>query len=106
MRNVAFGNRQRIGHAVKTMAHQGDRRGFNSDIAAAAHGDPDIRLGQRRASLIPSPTIATLCPWPLQTLNGIGFTVRQHAGDHFINAGSLAIAFAVVGLSPVSITSR
>ncbi len=82
------------------MAHQGDRRGFNSDIAAAAHGDPDIRLGQRRGVVNPIANHRHFVPLALQTLNGIGFTVRQHAGDHFINAGFFGDSLRGGGVIP------
>lgn len=68
------------------MAHQSDRCGFNGDIAAAAHGDTDIRLRQRRGVVNTVADHRHFMSFALQTFNGIGFAVRQHAGDHFINA--------------------
>jgi hypothetical protein len=48
-------NRERI------RAHEGHAGGFHGHVRAGAHGEAEIGSGERRASLIPSPTMAT-CP--------------------------------------------
>ena len=39
-------------------------------------------------------------PLALQTLNGVGFTIRQHAGNHFINAGFFGDGIRGSGVIP------
>ena len=68
------------------MAHQGDSRRFNGDIAAAAHGDAHIGLRQRGRIVDTVADHRHLVPLALQAFNRIGFTVRQHSGNHLINA--------------------
>ena len=68
------------------MAHQGNRRRLNGDIAAAAHGDPHIGLRQRGRIVDTVADHRHLMSLALQELNRIGFTVRQNPGNHLINA--------------------
>jgi hypothetical protein len=88
------------------MAHQGDRRGFNGDIAAAAHGDPDIRLGQRRGIVDAVADHRHLTPLALQRLMASALPSGSTPAITSSMPASLAMALAVVGLSPVSITRR
>ncbi len=69
------------------MAHQGDRRRFDGDIAAATHGDPNIRLGQRRGIVNAVANHGYAAALILQFDNRIRFAVRQHTRDHLINTG-------------------
>ncbi|MNY33783.1 hypothetical protein D3C86_1680780 [compost metagenome] len=80
-----FGDRQRIGNAHQTVAHQGNRRCLNRDIAPAAHRNPDIRLRQRGCVVDAITDHRHLSTLALQFDNRVGFAIRQHACDHLIN---------------------
>ena len=69
------------------MAHQGDRRGFNGDIAPAAHRNAYVSLRQRRGVVDAVAHHRHLATLTLQVLDGVRFAVRQHARDHLINTG-------------------
>ena len=80
------------------MAHQGNRRRLNGDIAAAAHGDPHIGLRQRGRIVDTVADHRHLMPFALQALNRIGFPVRQHPGNHLINARLFGDSFGGGGV--------
>jgi hypothetical protein len=50
------------GDAREVALQQRDARALDRDIGAGAHGDADIGGGKRRASLTPSPAMATIRP--------------------------------------------
>ena len=52
----------RLHHLGEFAADQGDVRRLDGDIRAGADGDAHVGLLERRASLMPSPTMATC--WP------------------------------------------
>ena len=53
------GQLERIDHRVQVLPHQDDARGFGCHIGAGGEGDAYVGAG---ASLMPSPTIATILP--------------------------------------------
>ena len=68
------------------MTHQGDGCRLNGYIAPTAHRNPDVGLGQRRRVVDAVTDHRHLMPLALQALDSVSFTVRQHAGDHFVDA--------------------
>ncbi len=69
------------------MAHQGDGGGLNCHVAAAAHGDPHLGLGQRRGVVDTIAHHRDLTPLALQRLNRGGFAIRQYPGDNLVDPG-------------------
>ncbi|MNE92398.1 hypothetical protein D3C80_1901160 [compost metagenome] len=57
------------------MTHQGDRRSFDGDITAAAHGDPDIGLSQSRGVIDAVTDHRYPVALSLQLLDRFGLTV-------------------------------
>ena len=97
--------RNRGDNAVQFTANKGDIAGFHGDIRAGADGDGNVRLRQRRASLMPSPTIATILPslWRFLTSSAL-CSGRTSAKTRSMPA-CRAIASAVRLLSPVTIAT-
>ena len=62
----------------------GDERqvaGLDGHVRAGADGDPEVGLGQRGASLTPSPTTATTLPLGLQAAHLGGLVGRVDLGE-------------------------
>ena len=69
------------------MAHQGDCRGFNGDIAPAAHRNTYVSLRQRRGVVDAVADHRHLTTITLQFPDGVRFAIWQYAGYHLINPG-------------------
>ncbi|MNC53633.1 hypothetical protein D3C75_1030640 [compost metagenome] len=68
------------------MAHQRDCSGFDSHIAAAAHGNPHFGLRKRRRIVYPVTDHSDLAALLLQLFNRFGFAIRQYTCNHFVDA--------------------
>jgi len=76
-------------NTAKVAFQQSDAGVFDGDVGAGAHGDADIGGGQRGASLMPSPAMATTWPSRRSARDEIGLLLRLHFGFDLIDAGGL-----------------
>jgi hypothetical protein len=57
-----------VGGGAQVAGDDGEVAGFDGDVGAGADREGEVRLGERGASLTPSPTIATTRPSPWRRL--------------------------------------
>ena len=69
------------------MAHQRNGGGFNGHVAPTPHGNPHVRLGQRRGIVDAVADHRHLTALTLQVFNGVRFAIRQYARNHLVNTG-------------------
>ena len=68
----------------RSPSQERDARALDRDVGAGPHGDADIRLRQRGASLMPSPAMATIAALGLEPLDLVGLLVGQDFGADLV----------------------
>ena len=85
--------------------HQDHVAGLDRDVGAGADGDADVGLGQGRGVVDAVADEGDPMTLGLQSLDLVGLLLRQDLGQHPIDSGPTATAFAVRVLSPVTMAT-